>query len=374
MSQPGCSCLFIVPGRLDRLTGGSIYDRRVVDHLASLGVRVDVASLPDLSYLAGAIAGLVAGPYLSTQLLARRYDLVITDSWAHTTLFLFALFCRLTRKRRPPVVMIVHQLRSVEIKNGAGRFLAGAVERHALSSVDSIITVSRFMRDRVERFIGSQIHVTIAPPGCDSLEATAPVMEKTARDSSRDPLRLLFVGNCMRRKGLDYLVAALSLLKDVDLKIDVVGSLEYENDYYRDLLRESKRVGVEDKITFHGRVSDSRLSRFYARADLFVMPSLYEGFGIVYAEAMRAGLPIIATDSGPALEIVEAGGNAIVVRAADPAALAGAIRELATDSQKRERFARRSLELAAQLPTWEAMCERVSAVLRQVTGEVNRNK
>ena len=363
MSLSGRSCLFIVPGRLDRLTGGSIYDKRLVDHLTSLGVRVDVASLPDLSYFAGWFAGLIAGPYLSARLLARRYDLVITDAWAHTTLALFFLFCQLPRRRRPVVVLIVHQLRSVDVKNSAARRVAEALERRALSAADSIITVSRFMRDSVERLTGGRAPVTIAPPGCDSLEATAPVMEKTARDSSRDRLRLLFVGNCMRRKGLDHLIAALSLLKDVDLKIDAVGSVACDSRYYRELLCQSRRLGVEDRITFRGRVSDERLAEFYARADLFVMPSSYEGFGIVYAEAMRAGLPIIAADSGPAREIVEAGGNALVVRAADPTALAEAIRELATDVRKRERFARRSLELAAQLPTWEAMCEQVSNTL-----------
>lgn len=367
MSQPGHSCLFIVPGRLDRLTGGSIYDKRLADHLDSLRMRVEVASLPDLDYIAGGIAGLIAGPRLAAKLLTRRYDLVITDAWAHTTLALFSLFCRITRKRRPPVVMIVHQLRSTERPNAIARRLAEALERHALLSADSIITVSRFMRESIERLIDNRVHVTVAPPGCDSREATAPVSERTCVDSSRDPLRLLFVGNCMRRKGLNYLVAALSFIKDLDLKIDVVGSLEYEPDHYRDLARESEMAGVEDKITFHGRVSDRRLAQFYAGADLFVMPSLYEGFGIVYAEAMRAGLPIIATDSGPAREIVEAGGNALVVRAADSAALAEAIRELAVDERKRERFARRSLELAARLPTWEAMCEQVSdELLRQI--------
>jgi glycosyltransferase involved in cell wall biosynthesis len=224
------------------------------------------------------------------------------------------------------------------------------------------------MRREIENLIGDEPPIIIASPGCDSQREISP-RENHPRESSitgptsegleRGPVRLLFVGNCARRKGLHHLIRALSTLRDPLVTLDVVGDCAFDPSYTKELQDEIASLCLREAVTFHGRVSDEALRSFYARADLFVMPSSYEGFGIVYAEAMRAGLAIIACDTGPAAEIVSAGENALLVPHGDTSALADAIHALAGDAELRKLYGRRSIELARRLPTWDDTCKRV---------------
>jgi glycosyltransferase involved in cell wall biosynthesis len=358
--------LFIVPGALDRVTGGSIYDKRLYDYLKGRGARVDVISLPDLPYFAGLVSGLVIAPLLALKLARRDYDLIIEDGWAHPSLALFNLLCRVTSRHK--LAVIVHQLRWLDGRCRAASIVARRVERSALKSCRLIITVSRFMSREIEDLIEHGIPIIISSPGCDHQRKTSlggrgsqstSIDGSDSRPPERPPVRLLFVGNCSRRKGLHTLIRALALVGDPLLKLDVVGDCLFDPAYTKQLRREVARLGLRGSVTFHGRASDESLSLFYAQADLFVMPSSYEGFGIVYAEAMRAGLPIIACDTGPAAEIVSAGENALLVPHGNIAALADAIRRLAADAELRELYGRRSVELSRRLPTWNQTCAKI---------------
>jgi glycosyltransferase involved in cell wall biosynthesis len=148
-------------------------------------------------------------------------------------------------------------------------------------------------------------------------------------------------------------------LTDVRVALDVVGDCAFEPDYYRRLRRAVSEKGLDDVVSFHGRVSDDILKQFYCDAQIFVLPSSYEGFGIVYAEAMRAGLPVIASSHGPTREIVTENENALLSPPDDVRALAEMIRKLAIDPHMRERFGRRSRELSERLPTWQDTCETI---------------
>jgi glycosyltransferase involved in cell wall biosynthesis len=282
----------------------------------------------------------------------RKYDVVIEDGWAHPTTLLFNIACWITGGVR--LVIIVHQVRW-RTMNPVVRSIVRVVEQIALRPAHLILAVSNFISGEVERLIGSSERVAVAPPG------STPVLN-TIRDRGNTdgtPLRLLFVGNCNRLKGLDYLIEALGSLQDVPLVLDVVGDETFEPRYYRRLVRQSRAPGVSGRVVFHGAKSHEELAYFYSRADIFTFPSLYEGFGIVLAEAMHAGLPIVATRIGPTDEILREGENALIVAVSDSAALAGAIRRLAGDVLMRESFGRRSRELADSLPTWQQTCDNV---------------
>jgi len=241
-------------------------------------------------------------------------------------------------------------------------------ERIALRSARLIVTVSDFISSEVERLVGSNERIALARPG----SALLPDTECMPEESGDEPLRLLFVGNCTPLKGLDHLIEALSLLRDIHLRLDIVGDVSLEPRYYKRLARRAKALGVSERVTFHGAVSHEVLGHFYSRADIFTFPSLYEGYGIVLAEAMQAGLPIVATRIGPVNEIVREGENALLVPPADSAALAGAIRRLADEPGLRDNFGRRSRELAGSLPTWKQTCDSVfqniAIIIRTIPG------
>ena len=365
------SVLFLIPGDMQRQTGGSLYNRKLADSLTERGFRLDIVTLPDLPYFAGLVAGLIISPLLLLRFARRKYDVVVEDGWAHPTTFLFNLACRLTGKVR--LVIVVHQVRSHTIKP-AVRFIARMVEQPALRSAQLIVTVSAFLGRELERLVGGNAHIAVASPGSDPLSGS-----RRVRGDSRDqPLRLLFVGNCTRFKGLDHLIAALSLLQDVELRLDVVGDVSLEPRYYRGLVHKAKAFGVDERITFHGGISREDLGPFYSRAGIFTFPSLYEGFGIVLGEAMHAGLPIVATRTGPVEEVVREGENALIVPIADSAALAGAIRKLAADPTMRKDFGRRSHELAGTLPTWKqtcnSVCHKITIMIRTTPGTKQKTK
>jgi glycosyltransferase involved in cell wall biosynthesis len=355
--QPG-AYLLITPGKIDRLTGGSIYNRILRDSLVERGARVRTLSLPDPPYFASLLLSIIIAPWIAIRLINRNYDAIILDSWAHPTLALFSLALRHASDIR--IVAIVHQLRGLESRAGAARFIAESIERASLARSDLIVTVSDFMRRKVEDLLGADRPILVARPGCDLRRQKVDITDKYLK---RGPVRLLFVGNCVRRKGLDLLVSALSQVEGASVRLDLAGSLEFDPEFAAELRRRVDRLGLKDVVSFHGRVSDDELERLYLESDLFVMPSYYEGYGIVYAEAMRAGLPIIAQDAGAVREIVRAGENALLVPPDDPRALAEAITRLAGDGDMRNRFARRGLELARELPTWGDTCEQIIRAL-----------
>ncbi|MEK6303615.1 MAG: glycosyltransferase family 4 protein [Acidobacteriota bacterium] len=345
------TALFLSPGDIQRQTGGSFYNRKLAESLTERGFRLEVVTVPDLSYFAGLVAGVGIAPLLLLRLARRKYDVVIEDGWTHPTTLLFNAACWMTGSVR--LVIIVHQVRSQAMKRPA-RFIARMFERAALHSAQLIVTVSSFISGEVERLGGSKDRIALASPG------SAPLLDTTwDRGKKGMPLRLLFVGNCTRLKGIEHLVGALCLLQDIPVTLDVVGDLSFEPRHYKKLEEMAKALGVSERITFHGAIPHGELGRFYSRADVFTFPSLYEGFGIVLAEAMHAGLPIVATRTGAADEILREGENALIVPAADSAALAGAIRRFAADASMREDFGRRSRELAGSLPTWKQTCDNV---------------
>lgn len=344
--------LFIIPGDIQRQTGGSLYNRKLADSLTERGLRLEMVTVPDLPYFAGLIAGVVISPCLLLRLARRNYDVVVEDGWAHPATILFNVGCRLTGKVR--LVIIVHQVRWQAMKPPV-RSIVRMVEQVALRSAHLIVAVSRFIGGEVERMVGSGERIALGPPGSAPLSGASWERGET----KAVPLRLLFVGNCTRLKGLDHLIAALGLLGDIQLRLDVVGDVSLEPQYYKKLVRQAKALDVTERITFHGAVSHDHLGDFYSRADIFAFPSLYEGFGIVLAEAMHAGLAIVATRTGATNEIVIEGENALIVPPADSGALAGALRRLAADAALREAFGRRSRELAGSLPTWKQTCDSV---------------
>ena len=163
---------------------------------------------------------------------------------------------------------------------------------------------------------------------------------------------LLYIGNHERRKGLDYLLEAVSLLRrnGVPVRLTTVGG----GRQLPDLKRQAEKLALSDAVRFLGYVPDStddRLSQLYSEADLFVFPSLMEGFGFVLVEAMASGIPVIASRISAIPEVVDDAG--VLVSAKDPVGLARAIENLAKDPQKRLELRERGRDRVVRYFTWD---------------------
>jgi glycosyltransferase involved in cell wall biosynthesis len=185
----------------------------------------------------------------------------------------------------------------------------------------------------------------------------------------REAGALLFVGNSEDyNKGAVYLLRAMAgLPASTGARLYMVGGPPGER---RVASREIARLGIGDRVTIVGRVTEDELARWYRRAQVVVSPSLYEGFGLPAAEAMASGTPVIATHAGALPEVVADGETGIVVPAADPAALAAAIGELLADPARRRRMGQAGRERVMSHFTWELNARRLDALYREVVGEV----
>ena len=140
---------------------------------------------------------------------------------------------------------------------------------------------------------------------------------------------LLFVGGNFERKGLPTLLRALPaiLQHHPEYRLVVVGRYTNQNA----CVQLANDLGVGQQVTFTGYLENDAVQAWHQKAKLFIMPSLMEGFGIVYLEAMRSGTPVIATDVGGIPEVVNEGTNGVMVRPNQPEELAAACLRLLTD-------------------------------------------
>ncbi len=177
--------------------------------------------------------------------------------------------------------------------------------------------------------------------------------------------RLILVGNSQdRKKGLIYLLKALRLLRgEMDVELTIVDRGLPDNEYAPQLVR---RYGLDGRVCFTGKVGLEELVRHYGRAEVAVVPSLYEGFGLPAAEAMACGLPVVATTAGALPEVVEDGRNGILVPPRDAYALAGAIERLLRDDELRRVMGEEGRRRVERHFTWEQAARKTLEVYQEV--------
>jgi glycosyltransferase involved in cell wall biosynthesis len=178
-------------------------------------------------------------------------------------------------------------------------------------------------------------------------------------------VNLLAVGSVVPRKGYDILVAALAEVSDLPWRLTIAGDRERSAGTAQTLDAEIVRLGLAGRIAFAGAVAPQRLLQLYAAADLFVLPSRFEGYGMAYAEAIAHGVPVVGTQAGAIPDTVPAGAG-VLVPADDVDALAAVLRRLIENPLERERLAAGARAAAAIFPTWQESAALFAGVLEQL--------
>ena len=334
------SLTFAVPGDLATPTGGYAYDRRMIAELEHLGWTVDVVDLgdgfpwPSDETRSAAQARLLAVP-------AGRA--IVVDGLAFGVLPEAASQLRL----RNPLIALVHHPLAMESGLSAGQsdFLQ-ASERAALAATNHIVVTSAATaRILVADYAVPAERITVACPGTDP----APM----AQGSQDGIVRLLSVGAVVPRKGFDVLIAALATLADLRWHLAIAGDRSRDPGTAAQLDADISHHNLASRVVVHGAVSPDRLAELYAGADLFVLASRFEGYGMAYAEAIAHGLPIVGTNAGAIPDTVPAGAG-ILVTPGDPDALALALRKVIEYPDERRRMGISARAAASHLPTWQA--------------------
>jgi glycosyltransferase involved in cell wall biosynthesis len=354
---------FIIDGPLDQVSGGYLYDARLVETLRNSGHRVEIVSLPQGSYLRR-----MAGPFppgLLDRLQAYAADVIVEDELSHPGLL--ALNARLRLRSRAPIISLVHHLRCSEPAPRLLRSVYALVERRYLRGVDGFIFNSQATRRVVQAMVGAGQPAVVASPAGDRFQSRLTEGDIRRRAHAPGPLRLLFLGNLVRRKGLITLLEALAAKPAPSAVLAVAGDGRFEPSFAAAVKRRAERLGLARRVEWLGPLYDSVLAERLAASQVLAVPSMYEGFGIAYLEGMAFGLPAIGGTDGGASEVIRDGENGFLVRPGEVAALADRLRLLADDRVRLESLSIKALQTFRIHPTWSQTGETIRRFLYEQT-------
>jgi glycosyltransferase involved in cell wall biosynthesis len=340
----------------DRPSGGNAYDRHLCRGLTSIGWSVHEHAVaggwprPDAASLA-VLDGVI-----------RRIPndaVVLLDGLVAST----APDVLVPHARRLRLVVLVHMpLGHRPADDGAGD--ARMRERAVLSVAAAVITTSAWTRRRLLELYGlSPDRVHVAEPGVDA----ADLATGTATGEA-----LLCVAAVTFDKGHDVLLDALTTMTDLSWRCVCVGSLERDPAFVEALRRRTLDGGLGDRVCFAGPRTGADLDRTYAAADVMVLASRAETYGMVVIEALARGLPVVATDVGGLTEAVgrdtAATRTGLLVPPDDPAALGAALRAWLGDAELRRQLRHGACERRKSLSTWSTTTSVIARVLAGASG------
>jgi D-inositol-3-phosphate glycosyltransferase len=383
-------------------TGGmNVYVRELGRALAARGVTVDVFTrrqapdVPDVvDFAPGArVIHIDAGPHRHVDkydildylpdfacgiqryraLTGSSYDLIHSHYWLSGRLGL--LF---EDRWGVPMVSTFHTL--AQLKNRVAESAAEReqavryeIERRTMASSDRIVALTAVDRQQMIRHYGEQAPIVVIPGGVD-LERFTPLPRAAARArlglDARQKI-LLFVGRIQRLKGLEILIRAFARLADIEAQLLIVGGRPGTSPESREIARLQHlagRLGVAERTHFLGAVAHEELPAYYSAADVSVMPSSYESFGLVAVESLACGTPVVATRVGGLRSIVRDGETGLLVPWRDAGLFAERLRRVLTDDELRGRLARQARPSVLQYG-WDRIADEHLALYAEVRAE-----
>ncbi len=342
---------FAVPGDLATPTGGYAYDDRMIRELRALGWHVDVVDIGDGFPKPSAMQRSAALRLLSD---VPNGTAIVIDGLALGAIPEVAA----ELARAHVLVALVHHPLALETGLSADEAVAfRCSERAALATTRKIIASSESTaRLLVSDYGVASGRITVASPGVD------PVPWSEGGDGGT--ISLLSVGAIVPRKGYDVLIAALSTLAELPWRLLIAGDRTRSPATAAALDAMIAQAHMSTRIAVPGALSAPDLAEAYLRADVFIMASRYEGYGMAAAAAIAHGLPIIATRAGALAETVGNGG--ILLAPDDPEALAGALRDMITNPDHRARWRAAARAAAGRLPSWRASAEKIARTIEDL--------
>ena len=340
---------FAIPGDLATLTGGYGYDREALERVPAYGVDVRHLALPQ------------GFPFPSVEALAQTQalladvdadDVLLCDGLAYG-----AVPAPILEQVRAKIVALVHH--PLALETGLNAQAAQSLfesEKVALTCARAVIVSSHLTKDILIRDYGVEARrIYVALPGTERAPRAV---------GSVGTVHLLAVGSIVPRKAYDVLLSALETCTDLDWSLTIAGSLARAPEYADEVLHHAASA-LAGRIQFAGEVSAAALEALYARSDLFVMSSHFEGYGMVLGEAMVRGLPIVMTCGGAMAQTVPEG-VALTVAPGDVHALGRSLRQAISDRALRQRLAEASYAAGQDLPTWDETAQIIAQVLKEV--------
>ncbi len=288
--------------------------------------------------------------------------------------------------QQAPVVQMFHTLGM--LKNAVARGEADRetetrvqVEREMMQFADRIVaSTPRDRQQMIELYGAPDDRIAVIPPGVD-LNLFHPISKIEAKEFVESPFdnhTVLFVGRIDPVKGIDVWFQAMALLveENPDLRDKMCvcligGDVDEETPPDAELARLQTlkvELGIDNLVTFLGKRSQQCLPYYYAAADVVVMPSLYESFGMVALEAMACGTPVVASDVGGLSFVVRDGESGFLVPERNPRALANCLGYLLRNPGLRERMGQRGTQIAREY-AWQRIADQIEELYLDITNK-----
>lgn len=351
LQNPGAPVHFIVPGALETLTGGFVYDRQMVAGLEAAGRLSAVHELAG-DFPRAAPYDVAAGAAILSGLPDR--SICVIDGLALTAL---GQAVAQHAARLDIVAMIHHPLADETGLGDRERDAFHQAESAVLEHVTRIIVSSARTARRLGDFGVNPATVHVVEPGIADWAREGSWSAPAGRR-----LKILSVGTLIPRKGHDLVLAALGTCTDLDWELDIVGAARNER-HGNELAALMQYLGLTERVTFCGEVGEEEMVDLHRSAGLFVSGAHYESFGMAVADAVGFGMPVLTTEEAAVADAVREAAE--LVPAGDENALGEALRGLISDAARRRAMAERSRRCGAGLSNWRAA---VAAFERAVDG------
>lgn len=342
---------FVYQKKGKAVTGGQIYDDNFIRVTGNIpGVKADLVLAPKVNSKIQKILAPLRNLTLASELKDR--DLVVFNS---SNFGYFLPLNLILRARGVKTAVIHHHFLAREQKN-LKKAIYTLLENAFLRQCGSVVTPSPYISHEIEKECGRKPELCLIP------------FERPANADKASPWEgnLLFIGTIEPRKGLVYLMEALAILKKKGVApvLHVAGKC-VDASYMEKIKGMVEADGLN--VRFHGFVSDEELENLKLEADIFVFPSLLEGYGMALNEVMAYGIPVICFDNSAMPYSVRSGENGLLVPTGSAAGLADAIGLLLADRGKREKLGEGAREYAGKLADQNSFEQRVREIIRGLT-------
>ncbi|MFE5671364.1 glycosyltransferase family 4 protein [Agromyces sp. NPDC056523] len=342
---------FLVPDGIDddaRVSGGNVYDRRIAEGLRARGIDVRMSRIA---------AG--AGTDVAHAMANLPRDAVVLIDGLLAVAASDVLHAQSAGLR---IVVLAHMVAGALSESRGAR--SDEREREALHAARAVIATSEWTRSElIARGLAEPGRIAVAHPGTDAVPA-APGSESGAR--------LLCVGAVAPHKGQDVLVAALAGMTDLpDWTCAIVGSRDADRDFARRTTAAIRSAALGPRVALTGVLTGRELEDAYRTADLVVAPARVESYGMVVAEALARGIPVVASRVGGVREAIAGRPGGVLVPPDDPGALRAVLRRWREDTGWRAELKADALQSRTERRTWDEAAGIAATVLGEVSGPAN---
>jgi len=366
--------IYIISGSVDSpKTGGEFYTKMVIDYLRSKNKSIDTLTLGDVNkknkYKNYPLINLKFAYYFLRK--KNEPDIIIEDFYMHPWLFLFNWIIKIFTKKK--IIVLVQSFYHFNQNNVLLNFIDKIVAIFFLRPIDIVIANSQTTAKELEYMGIKRSKIQVIYPGTDLKQVLlSDNNENYKNKKNSEKIKLLSVVNYEPRKGIHFLLEALALLKKNNLNIkkwvcEIVGNPDTNPLYTQHLKNMIINLNLKGQVELLGWKSREEVKDLFKNSDIFVFPSINEGFGMVLAEAMGYGLPIVAFRAGPIPELIDDGKNGILVEVKNVQKFAQAIERLINDDNTRKVMGEESKKRASQfLIPWERVGERFLEIIETV--------